>query len=83
MFIPYPSRGYHGLFLELKQDGVTIYCKIGPRKGELVADEQIQIEAAFLEKMNKLGYFGRFAVGFDAATKIIDWYMENENASLF
>lgn len=83
MFIAYPSRGYHGLFLELKKDGVSIYVSRGPRKGQLVADEQIIIEAAFLEKMNHLGYFARFAVGFDKTKALIDWYMENENASLF
>jgi len=76
MFIPYPSRGYHGIFLELKRDNVSIYVTRGNRKGQLVADEQIQIEAAFLKRMNDLGYFARFAVGYNVAKKIIDWYME-------
>jgi hypothetical protein len=84
MFIAYPSRGYHGLFLELKKDGVSIYCKTGPRKGQLVASEQIEIEAEFLDKMNKLGYLARFTVGYDKAIALIDYYMEKpENASLF
>lgn len=81
MFIAKPSRGYHGLFLELKKDGVAIYVTKGPRKGELVASEQIEIEAAFLKKMNDEGYLARFAVGFESAKKIIDWYFENENAA--
>ncbi len=84
MFIAYPSRGFSGMFLELKKDGISIYCKTGPRKGQLVANEQIQIEAAFLEKMNNLGYFARFGVGYDATIKIIRWYMETpENLELF
>lgn len=89
MFIAYPSRGYHGLFLELKKDGVSIYCKTGPRKGQLVADEQIIIEAAFLEKMNSLGYLARFSVGFEKSIALIDYYLEGykkpvlENTSLF
>lgn len=89
MFIAYPSRGYHGLFLELKKEGVSIYCKTGPRKGQLVADEQIIIEAAFLEKMNSLGYLARFSVGFDKSVALIDYYLEGykkpvlENTSLF
>lgn len=83
IFIAYPSRGYHGLFIELKKDGVAIYVSRGPRKGELVADEQIQIEAVFIKEMNDLGYFARFAVGYQKAVKLIDWYMENEQTSIF
>ena len=76
MFIAYPSRDYHGLFLELKKDNVSIYVKQGPRKGQLVADEQVQIEAQFLERMNKLGYLGRFCVGYEASIKLIEWYLD-------
>lgn len=84
IFIAYPSRGYHGLFIELKREGVSIYCKTGLRKGQLVANEQIQIEAEFLEKMNNLGYCARFGVGYERTVALIDWYMcKPENASLF
>jgi hypothetical protein len=83
MFIAYPSRGYHGLYLELKRDGIAIYVSRGPRKGKLVQDEKILLEAAFLDRMNRLGYFGRFAVGYDNAIKIIDWYLGQPNESLF
>ncbi len=80
LFIPTPSRGYSGLFLELKRDDTAIYTK----KGRLVADEQIQIEAAFLARMNKLGYLARFAVGYDQALKLIRWYfMEKEDDEPF
>ncbi len=84
MFIAYPSRGYHGLYLELKREGVAIYVSRGSRKGKLVSNEQIEVEAAFLKRMNNLGYFGRFAVGYDKATKIIDWYFgAQQTASMF
>lgn len=87
MFIAEMSRGYGGLFIELKKDGVSIYCKTGPRKGQLVASEQIEIEAAFIQRMLKKGYCARFAVGYDNAVALIDWYLEGhkkpENASLF
>lgn len=76
MFVAYPSRGYHGLFLELKKEGESIYVTRGPRKGQLVADEQIEIEAAFLDRMNKLGYLARFCVGYDAAIELVEWYMD-------
>lgn len=83
IFIAEPRRGYHGLFIEIKKDGVAIYVSRGPRKGELVANEQIQIEAAFLERMNSKGYLARFGVGFDAIKRLIDWYFERqENAEL-
>lgn len=83
MFIAYPSKGYMGLFIELKKDDTAIYVKRGPRKGQLVKNEQIEIEAAFLNKMNGLGYLARFAVGYDSAIKLIDGYFGNLNASLF
>lgn len=84
VFIAEPRRGYHGLFIELKKEGVSIYVTRGHRKGELVADEQINIEAVFLEKMNKKGYLARFAVGFDQAQKLIDWYFDKpQNLELF
>lgn len=84
LFIPFPSRGYHGLFLELKKDGTSIYVTRGPRKGKLVQNEQIIIEADFLRDMNKHGYFARFAIGYDHAVKLIDWYMDRpQNAEMF
>jgi hypothetical protein len=79
LFIAYPSRGYHGLFIELKKEKVAIYVTKGPRKGELVKSEQIEIEARFLEKMNKLGYLARFGVGYDNTIKLINWYFGQES----
>lgn len=87
--IDYPSRGYHGLRIELKKDGTVIYNKDGTlrkqtytrkykrngrfyiKKGDHLAEQ-----AALLQKYNDLGYLARFAVGFDNAIKLIDWYME-------
>lgn len=84
LFIYNSQRGYHGLALELKREGVTLYLKTGPRKGKLTGDLHIQEQAAMLQALNNAGYFGRFAVGFDSAQKIIDWYMgKPANASLF
>lgn len=72
LLIPYPSRGYHGFFLEIKKEDVRIYR----RDGQLVADEQIRTEAAFLERMNRLGYFARFGVGLDNCQRFIRWYLD-------
>jgi hypothetical protein len=71
LFIPYPSRGYHGMFLEIKRENERIYTK----KRELIADDQVRIEAAFLDRMNKLGYFARFGVGMENCERLIRWYL--------
>jgi hypothetical protein len=76
MHILYPSRGYLGLMVDFKREGTAIYVTKGPRKGELVADEHIREQAAFMEKMNKLGYLVRFCVGFSDFPKLLDWYVD-------
>jgi len=84
IFIPKCSRGYSGLFVEIKRDNVPIYVTRGPRKGRLVADKHIQSQAGVLRQLNALGYFARFGVGFDQCKRILDWYMETpENNELF
>lgn len=70
-----PSRGYHGLFIELKRDGTALYLKTGPRKGKLTLDTHIQEQALMLQSLNNLGYFARFGVGFDKCKRLIDWYL--------
>ena len=61
----------HGLFLELKKDGVRIL----KRDGSYVADEHILEQAKMLEALEREGYEARFAVGFDQAKQIIDDYI--------
>lgn len=61
----------HGLFLELKKDGVRIL----KRDGSYVADEHIREQAKMLESLECEGYEARFAVGFDQAKQIIDDYI--------
>lgn len=61
----------HGLFLELKKDGVRIL----KRDGSLVADEHIREQAKMLQALERNGYEARFAVGFDQAKQIIDNYI--------
>ena len=82
--VVYPNRGYHGLFIEIKKENVQIYCKTGPRKGKLVADPHIQMQAAVLQQLNDLGYFARFGVGFDNCSRLLDWYMgKQDDPTLF
>ena len=61
----------HGLFLELKKDGVRIL----KRDGSYVSDEHIREQAKMLQALERNGYRARFAVGFDQAKRIIDEYV--------
>lgn len=71
----------HGLFLELKKDGVRIL----KRDGSYVADEHIREQAKMLESLECEGYEARFAVGFDQAKQIIDDYIgrKKKDADIF
>jgi hypothetical protein len=96
--IDFPSRGYHGLRVELKKEGVAIYKKDGKtlrkdpytrryvRNGKqfIKRGDHLAEQAAMLQKYCKQGYLGRFCVGFDKFCQLLDWYMEKpENQSLF
>lgn len=73
LFIAEPSRGYAGMFLELKHEDVRIYLKDGKT---LSANPQIRKEAEFLERMKNKGYFATFACGYDEAKRLIEWYLK-------
>lgn len=75
LMILQPSRGYHGLFIELKKDGTRLYLTTGLNKGKLTTDPHIQEQALMLKQLNKLGYFARFGVGFDNCQRLIDGYL--------
>ena len=76
LFIAHPKYGatvfdasYNGLFIELK--AANIY----KQDGSLRANPHVEEQAQMLERLRKLGYKAEFAVGFDAARKIIDDYL--------
>lgn len=95
--IDYPSRGYHGLRIELKKEGEVIFKKDGTlrknsytreyfkgRKRFVYRGDHNQEQYATLKKYEALGYCGRYAIGFDAAQRLIDWYFERpEQSELF
>jgi hypothetical protein len=86
LFIYEPSREYHGLAIELKKDGESVVLKIGPRKGCLSTDPHIQEQAAMLKALLHKGYYANFAVGYDEAVRVIDWYFNKKvptNGELF
>jgi VRR-NUC domain-containing protein len=63
-FIPYPTKSYHGLWIELKK---TKYYKIQPN----------QIE--WIERMKSLGYAADFAYGWEDAKNKIEDYLRDFN----
>ena len=65
-----PCHGYHGLFMELKQEGTKLYTKDGRPATPHIA-EQLKCLALLRER----GYWAGFAVGFDQAKDILDDYL--------
>jgi len=83
LFIAEPSRGYHGLYIELKKEDVRIYLKDGKT---LTANPQIRKEAEFLARQRTKGYCAVFACGLEQAKTVIDKYFgvtRPENLEMF
>ena len=66
------ARGnYHSLFIEIKREGATVYLK----NGELSSNPHIQEQAEMLRRLNALGYYATFAIGFKECRQTIIDYM--------
>lgn len=77
------GKQYAGMALELKREGIPIKVTRGPRKGQLVADIHIREQYYMLQRLERLGYWADFAIGFDDAINKIDYYMgKPENVGL-
>jgi hypothetical protein len=70
IFLLHPSKGYHGMAIELKAK--NIYKK----DGSLYKDEHLEDQQRTIDQLNKLGYKATFAVGFDEARNLIDDYLK-------
>lgn len=68
----YADEIQRGLFIELKKDGVALYKADGVT---LRANSHHAEQNAVLEALRASGYKAEFAVGFDAAIKLIDDYL--------
>jgi len=64
IFIAYPTKRYHGLWIELK------------RKKRYRCTKEQQI---WIDRMNELGYFACFAFGWEHAKDIIENYLQDKN----
>ena len=82
LFISQPSKGYHGLYIELKKDksevylkdGVTLKRRVNKKTGKCHNIEQFEM----LERLNKEGYLALYGFGFDDTIKKIKEYLEKE-----
>lgn len=63
-------NGFHGLFIELKQEGIKLYNKLG-----LPATPHIGEQLYCLVDLRIRGYKAEFACGFDEAKNLIDDYL--------
>jgi hypothetical protein len=94
MVIDEPSRGYHGLRLELKTEGTKIYKKDGKTlrqqkysrttwvrgKPFIKSGDHLQDQAAMIKKYRAKGYMAAFAVGYDDACNKIDKYLDRQQS---
>ena len=62
---------YSNLYIELKAPDVVLY----KQDGKLRKNPHIEAQAEMLQKLRDRGYKAEFAVGFDAARKLIDEYL--------
>lgn len=95
--IDFPSRGYHGLRIELKKEGTVLYKKDGTLRKQpytrtyrrnganyIKRGDHLAEQAALLQKYNDQGYFARFAIGEEHFKKLVNWYMDRpEQTELF
>jgi hypothetical protein len=73
LLILHPSNGYHGLLIELKID------RPFKKDGTLKKSDHLTEQQKTISRLNELGYFATFGVGFDDCKNIIDKYLKNEN----
>ena len=66
-----PTKKYHGLFIELKKEGVRLRKK----KDGSWATPHIEEQAEILAELRNRGYMAEFAVGFEQALDLIDDYL--------
>jgi hypothetical protein len=60
LFMAWPSRGFHGLFVEVKS-----------RIGKPTPDQ-----TAFIERMNSVGYYACVCYGAEEVIRTITWYLQ-------
>lgn len=71
LFIAWPSKSLHGLWVELKPD---LWKGVYGKKAKM----HLECQMDFIEKMRSKGYGAELAIGVDNAIKIIDSYLKGK-----
>lgn len=70
-------RGYFGLFIELKREEEELFAASG-----LFKNNHLTRQNHTLNLLKKRRFHAEFAKGFEAAIKIIDWYLSGPQTSI-
>lgn len=65
---------WHGLFIELKKEGVRVFKK----DGTIVANQHFREQDEVLKALQLRGFATAFGIGFDQTRELIDQYMKGE-----
>lgn len=71
IFFAMPKGDFNGLFIEIKASREDAFKK----DGSIRETEHIQLQAAMLDRLNRLGYEAVFACGLKECQQILDGYM--------
>ena len=69
-----PRDRYSALFIELKRTGEKVFRK----DGSIYTNTHLQEQHDMILKLRERGYYADFAIGFDKAKKLVDWYLNLE-----
>lgn len=78
LFIAEPRGIFHGLVLELKEEGNSPFKADGALKRKWDKKQQLDViaeQARMLDRMKKKGYYAKFSVGIQEMYTDVDYYM--------
>ena len=71
IFISEPRGQYHGLFIELKEQGTKLFLK----DGSFTTNAHLKEQQDVLDMLTSRGYMAVFCVGFEQTKQTIDDYL--------
>ena len=72
LFIAKPSKGYSGMFIEIKTEAAQPFKK----DGGLKKNEHLEKQNLIMSQLKAAGYYSTFGVGIKKCIQLIDWYLE-------